>query len=360
MPRFAPSSSFSAPQQVEVQADANPRRRRSPRAATSDPYVSLLTSLVFPTWARPSEKPAGAGDGQSFAVEAHFAAGAGLALLDRIFRDAPPFAGALRQRLALRAAGASAKILRLREDEDALRDAAHLKPAGADPGRAGRLHRLWRALGAPPARLDGETFARALALIDAPPSIDAKSLAAAAQSAGTKARHPLAAAALAAEQVAGALPSDMRAEAEILALWAADLTLAQQLGWERPVPLLATRILAPSLRRGDNARRPRPGDPQWPETLAGACALAAGDACALALDLARRCEKLLVAAPKLRAKGAARAIALLLDDDAVTPARAAKIAGLSDRAARRLFERLVALGAVRELSGRANFRLYGL
>jgi hypothetical protein len=69
---------------------------------------------------------------------------------------------------------------------------------------------------------------------------------------------------------------------------------------------------------------------------------------------------LLAVAPKLRAKGAARAIALVLSDDAVSPARAATMSGLSDRAARRLFERLVALGAVRELSGRANFRLYGL
>jgi len=47
-----------------------------------------------------------------------------------------------------------------------------------------------------------------------------------------------------------------------------------------------------------------------------------------------------------------------LADDAVSAA--APIAGLSDRARRRLFERLMRLGALRELSGRATFRLYGL
>jgi hypothetical protein len=52
-------------------------------------------------------------------------------------------------------------------------------------------------------------------------------------------------------------------------------------------------------------------------------------------------------------------IEMLLADDAVASAGAAR-AGLSDRAARRLFDRLVALAAVRELSGRDIFRIYGL
>ena len=120
------------------------------------------------------------------------------------------------------------------------------------------------------------------------------------------------------------------------------------------------RISHPSLRRGANGRRPRPGEPRWPESLARGYALAAADAHALAVDLSRRSERLLAAAPKLRAKGAARAIALVLEDDAISPARAAEKTGLSDRAARRLCDRLIELGAIRELSGRTTFRLYGL
>jgi hypothetical protein len=58
------------------------------------------------------------------------------------------------------------------------------------------------------------------------------------------------------------------------------------------------------------------------------------------------------------AKGAAAALAALLDDDAVSGAT--EIAGMSERGLRRLFDRLVQLGAVRELTGRPTFRLYGL
>ncbi|MEK4031955.1 DUF1403 family protein [Methylocystis sp. IM3] len=82
--------------------------------------------------------------------------------------------------------------------------------------------------------------------------------------------------------------------------------------------------------------------------------------CPQAAELARRSQKLLSVAPMLRAKGARRVVDMLLADDGVTPAAAAARAGLSDRAARRLFDRLVMLGAVRELTGRDTFRIYGL
>ena len=64
--------------------------------------------------------------------------------------------------------------------------------------------------------------------------------------------------------------------------------------------------------------------------------------------------------PKLRAKPAAKVVDLLLAEDCVSPAEAARHAPMTDRAARRLFDRLVALGAAREFSGRPTFRLYGL
>jgi len=121
------------------------------------------------------------------------------------------------------------------------------------------------------------------------------------------------------------------------------------------MPLLAGEVL----RRGaGDGRRPRPSEAGWGKLVAFSYARAALAALDLAQDLSRRAARLAAAAPKLRAKGKATALEALLADDAVSAAR--PIPGLSDRARRRLFERLVALGAIRELTGRATFRLYGL
>jgi hypothetical protein len=144
-------------------------------------------------------------------------------------------------------------------------------------------------------------------------------------------------------------------DAEALAFWAADAALARSLNWPIPVPLLAGEVLRRSSSEG---RPPRPGESGWGKLVALVYARAGLAALDLAQDLSRRAARVADAAPKLRAKRKAGAIGALLADDAVSAS--APILGLSDRARRRLFERLASLGAARELSGRPTFRLYGL
>jgi hypothetical protein len=305
---------------------------------------------IFPRWAR---KPQDARDPAFFA-------GAGLALLDAILCENPPFAGALRQRLALRAAAACVTMARLREDASGLRDAEHLAPVGGETSPAGRIHRLWRLFASRPSQVDALALGAAADLLDLSEGANFEGLAADLREIVAGADHPLAAAAATSAAAIKVFAAAPRIDAEIFALWIADLALATSFGWEAPLPLLATAIVYPSLRRGPAGKRARPGDPDWADAIASAYAIAAGEAFALANDLSRRSRALVSVAPKLRAKSAGRVVDLLLCDDAVSPARAAKSTRLSDRAARRLFDRLIELGAVRELSGRPNFRLYGL
>ncbi|WP_245433861.1 DUF1403 family protein [Methylocystis hirsuta] len=326
----------------------------------------------MPRWAKGDAGAQGRrqDDALGGAGDAQFFAGAALALLDHILHSGPdvssagkssaepPFAGALRQRLALRAATACARIARLREDEPALRDAEHLASFDAALTPGGRLHRLWRLFATRPARLDAPFMRAAADCLEVPPHIDCEALAVLVRESLTT-ENPLNAATRVSTAALHILDDAPQIDAEIFALWLADLVLARRLGWAAPLPLLATTISHPSMRVA-NGRRPHPGDPDWSLSVARAYARAAQEAYALAGELSRRSAMLSSVAPKLRAKKAARVVDLLLADDCVSPARAAKTAGLSDRAARRLFDRLVALGAVRELSGRANFRLYGL
>lgn len=327
---------------------------------------------AFPSWARPRALQR---EESTAAVDGAFSAGAGLALVDQILRAHPPFAGVLRQRLALRAATACTLMARLREDERALRDAEHLSLTGgsgtdvlrasngpvAEPqtSPAGRIHRLWRSFGRRPVQIDDASLRKAGDLLELPHDIDFETLARALQNLAKSADNPLTAAAQSASMTLQLLARAACIEAEILALWLCDLMLAMRLGWSAAVPLIATPLAYPS-SRSESGRRPRPDDSDWLQSSARAYALAAQDAYVTARDLERRCENLLNVAPKLRAKGAGRVVALLLSDDVVSPSRAARAAGISDRASRRLFDRLSELGAVRELSGRPSFRLYGL
>ncbi|OYX69303.1 MAG: hypothetical protein B7Y95_18510 [Rhizobiales bacterium 32-66-11] len=301
---------------------------------------------AVPGWALPRapvEDPA----------EAAYMAGAALNSLDNLVRSDPAWAGAWRQRMALRAAAAAARLLGHHEDEAALRDAWHLRPAGADPGPAGNILAAWRRLAARSPAIDGDGLRAIVGLLGlawndgfgAIPDVVAE------QARATR-PAPLVAAAVAG-QVAAIGP-----QGETLAWWCADLALAARMRWPFAVPILATQVHAPVLRGGPGRRRPRPGEEGFARAACVAAAMGGAEACRLASEIAVRARRLEAAMPKLRTKGAGEAIRLLLEDDAVsgsltTPA-------LSRWATRRLFERLHGLDAVRELSGRPSFRLYGL
>jgi hypothetical protein len=150
----------------------------------------------------------------------------------------------------------------------------------------------------------------------------------------------------------------------IVGCWFADAMLAQRLGWTHALPLLGGEA-AGAIGSG-RPRRPAPGltpkgieaAPERAKTLLAAQARAALHAVDQSADIERRADRLIAVAPCLRARGADVVVDRLLSDDAIIAS--AKIAGMSDRSLRRLFERLVELGAVRELSGRAAFRIYGI
>jgi len=301
-----------------------------------------------PAWARLSGS-----FGENSEAEALFFAGAALSALDSVARSDPCWAGVWRRRLALKSAAAVAQnLLKRREDEAALRDAIALGKPGQDLGPAGRVYSAFRTLCGPADPFRPERLAAVAADLQAPLDPEkAAELAAALKEAGGRGRPaPVVAAAAAAAVTA------LRADAEPLALLCADAALARALRWPTPLPLLASELFV--RRATGEGRRPRPGEAGWIKFVALAYARAALAALDLAQDLSRRAARLADAAPKLRAKGKTGAIAALLADDAVSAA--APIAGLSDRARRRLFDRLVALGAARELTGRPTFRLYGL
>ncbi|WP_373424803.1 DUF1403 family protein [Mesorhizobium sp. SARCC-RB16n] len=116
---------------------------------------------------------------------------------------------------------------------------------------------------------------------------------------------------------------------------------------------MIAQVFAPAFRtEAGGGKRIRPEDKSFERAVCVALALAAADACRLAAELSRRAEKLVAVAPKLRANGAAEVIFLLLNEDAVSGSLVTK--NLSRFAARRLFERLQQLEAVRELSGRPS------
>ncbi|WP_341989639.1 DUF1403 family protein [Azorhizobium sp. AG788] len=284
--------------------------------------------------------------------EAAFLVGAALNALDNLVRADPPWAGVWRQRLALSAAAAAVRRAGRTEDEAALRDAWYLCQPGDDPGPAGRILAAWRRLAdrAPTGEAAALHSAAALlgigtaGLADLPGQIADL----------TQSRRP--APFIAASAMAQA--STARPDGELLAWWLADQAIALRMRWAFPVPLLMGQAHSGLFRGPGRGGRLQPGADGFQRAVCLALVQGADAACRLAGDLAPRAARLEAVAPKLRAKGAGEAVRRLLDDDAVPGTLQTE--DLSRWGARRLFERLTTLGAVRELTGRPAFRLYGL
>ncbi len=292
-----------------------------------------------PAWAH--------GTAEAGLADAALRAGAALALVDRQVRLDTPWRGAWLDRLALEAAAASLRLVRRPEDGAGIRDAHHLRRPGDDPGPAGRVYALWRRLAAHPPLLDADDVARAAARCGIAWSDDLEAIRAAAVGAAIGAatrRHPLTAALalLTAHRVE-------RLDALPVQLWLADTLLARRAGW--PVGVRVAGRRRRPLTRGDATADDR-------RRALAAYARAALAALDTSRAIAERAALLQGVAGRLRAKAAPAVVAALLDQDAVGPGL--RVRGLSDRGLRRLFDRLTALGAVRELTGRAAFRLYGL
>lgn len=254
----------------------------------------------------------------------------------------------MRKRLALRAAQISLKLEGRRDSEADIRDAYYMVRAGDGMGPAGEMFARWRKLSGIGlkhkdwlTRLKGcvsEGVAQEL-----PEWID---------TAMGQGGSPVAQASTMVQLVMEAFPRE-----EAAALICGDLVLARALGWAHPVPLLGLHLKRRALLNGG---------PELVLACHRAAVLGAQDAVRLAHDLIRRSERLKEVAPKLRAKGSAEAVALFLREDAVLPSTmlSPKIQGtgipMTGRAARRLCDRLVELGVVKELTGRNTFRLYGV
>jgi hypothetical protein len=299
-----------------------------------------------PAWATPRARI-------EDSAEAAFMAGSALNALDILVQAEPEWSAAWRHRLALRAAAACMKLTGRSEDEAALRDAWLLRQHDDAPGPAGNVLAAWR-------RLAGRSL---------PPSVEELRAVVALLGVGwsdgfdelievmrDEVRSGAPAPLVAARTAAAVMRADPKAE--IFSWWLADCALSWRMGWTHAVPILGPQMHAPLLRSGIEGRRARPGGDGFEPAGFMAAALGAADACRLAADMAAQAERLRAVVPKLRSRAAGEVVDRLLGDDAVSGTLTTK--NLSRWASRRLFDRLLEVGAARELSGRPAFRIYGL
>ena len=254
--------------------------------------------------------------------------------------------------LALKAAVATSKLEGRMSCEADIRDAYFLTAPGEALGPDGDMFAFWRnaarvrfavgQLSSSHEELISPSVSEALQTI----LTDAAELA--------KKDGPVAAAVYALAEV---IAIDDRAEKSSCLV--SDMVLASFFGWSKVKPLSALHLTKADLldlRSHEESARLK---------IEAAISRSAETGHMIASKLARQAYALRSIAPKLRAKGSDDAVKVFLSENAVAPSGmlspAIKGTGttMTGRAARRLCDRLVELGVVKELTGRSTFRLYG-
>ncbi len=288
-----------------------------------------------------------------------FLAGASFAMLDLILRQegAQLPKDLLLNSLALKAAVATLKLEgRLAQKQD-IRNAYHLTQPDMDGvrhwGPDGDLLDFWRQ-GVRLRLTSGDWQAKLAELVGEP----CDDLMDAWMKNGVKNARRVGPMAAALGVMKKVLKSDDRAER--VACLLSDVILAKFFGWNRPLPLTALHLTKASLRELKSRTV------EQEASINTSITKSAQTAFRLANSLSLKADALRAAAPKLRARGSAEAVALFLSEEAVAPSGMLSpyIQGtrtpMTGRAARRLCDRLVELGVVKELTGRSTFRLYGV
>ncbi|MEO9339716.1 DUF1403 family protein [Mesorhizobium sp. SB112] len=312
-----------------------------------DSRISIRTQIAtVPSWAVPRSFVAAEAD-------AAFMAGSALNTLDGLVRSERVWAGVWRQRLALTCAVSAMRSFGRVEDEAALRDAWVLRKPGDEPGPAGNILAAWKRAASRAPIIDAECIASFAELLGFHVDEALAELPAVADEITAEGRSvPFATSALLSKL------HETRPDAAPLGWLLADIMLARLMRWRHVVPLFMAQAHGTAFRIDGGRGKLRPGDEGFDKAVCLALAHGAAEACRMAAEIARRADRLAEVTPKLRAKGASEAIRLLLNDDAVSGSLTTP--KLSRFATRRLFERLTEFDAVRELSGRTSFRIYGL